>query len=58
VALAGAEHADSRIERLVRTGVVIPGAGRVRPSLRKPPRGARVGDGVLAALLTEREESR
>jgi prevent-host-death family protein len=58
VALGGAEHADSRVERLIRTGVVIPGTGRVRPSLRKPPRGSRVGDGVLAALLQEREESR
>jgi prevent-host-death family protein len=58
VALGGADHADSRLERLIRAGVVIPGKGGVRASLRKPPRGPRVGDGVLSALLQEREESR
>src|SRR6267142_2492684 len=58
VALGGADHADSRLERLIRAGVVIPGSGRLRASLRKPPRGPRVGDGVLKALLEEREESR
>ena len=58
VALGGADQADSRLERLIRAGVVIPGTGRLRASLRKPPRGPRVGDGVLKALLEEREESR
>jgi prevent-host-death family protein len=58
VALGGRDHADSRLERLIRAGVVIPGTGRLRASLRKLPRGPRVGDGVLKALLEEREESR
>ena len=58
VALRGADHTDSRLERLIRAGVVIPGTGRVRPALRKPPRGPRVGDGVLHALLEERREGR
>ncbi len=58
VAVGGPEEADSRVERLVRAGVVIPGRGRLRASLRKPPRGPRIGDGVLKALLEEREESR
>jgi prevent-host-death family protein len=58
VALGGAEHADSRLERLIRAGAVIPGTGRLKASLRTPPRGPRVGDAVLKALLEEREESR
>jgi prevent-host-death family protein len=58
VALGGDDHADSRVKRLIRAGVVIPGRGRVRASLRKPPRGPRVGDSVLTSLLEEREESR
>jgi prevent-host-death family protein len=58
VALGRLEDVDTRLQRLIRTGVVIPGTGRIRPSLRKPPRGPRVGDGVLKALLEEREESR
>jgi len=58
VALGGADHAGSRVERLIRAGVVLPGTGRVRPSLRKPPRGPRIGDDVLTALLEEREQSR
>ena len=58
VALGGRDHADSRLERLIRAGVVISGTGRLRASLRKLPRGPRVGDGVLKALLEEREESR
>src|SRR5207248_8360170 len=36
VALGGADQADSRLERLIRAGVVIPGTGRLRASLRKP----------------------
>jgi prevent-host-death family protein len=58
VALADAGRANSRVERLIRAGVVISGAGRLRPSLRKPPRGPRLGDAVLRALLEEREKSR
>jgi len=58
VALDGAHGADARRERLIRAGVLIPGSQRLRASLRKPPRGPRVGDAVLKALLEEREESR
>jgi prevent-host-death family protein len=58
-ALRGADKAGSRRERLARAGVLILGKGRVRPALRKPPRGsAKVGAGVLAALLEERAEGR
>lgn len=59
VALRGAEAPESRRQRLARAGVLVPGSGRLRPSLRKPPRGpASVGAGVLRALLDERAEGR
>jgi prevent-host-death family protein len=59
VALQGAAKTESRRERLARAGVLILGKGRVRRSLRKPPRGAKAaGGGVLAALLDERAEGR
>jgi prevent-host-death family protein len=59
VALQGTEKTESRRERLARAGVLTLGKGRVRPALRKPPKGpAWVGAAVLAALLEERAEGR
>jgi prevent-host-death family protein len=49
----------SRRERLVREGCLLPGRGRVRASLLRPPPGdAGRGRAVLAALLAERREGR
>ncbi len=45
----------SRRDRLVRDGLLVPGRGRVRASLLKPPAGSRT---VLDALLEERREGR
>ena len=52
-------HRGSRRDRLVRDGLLLPGRGRVRASLLKPPAG-RVARGraVLEALLEERREGR
>jgi len=58
MALSGADGADSRRERLIRGGVLIPGSQRLPRYFTKPLRGPRVGDDVLKALLEEREESR
>ena len=59
VALQGAAKTESRRERLARAGVLTLGKGRVRPALRKPPRGPKwVGESVLVALLEERAEGR
>jgi prevent-host-death family protein len=57
-ALHGADKAGSRRERLARAGVLILGTGRLRPELRRPPKGPAVGAGVLRALLEERSEGR
>jgi prevent-host-death family protein len=58
VALHARERAESRRERLARAGLLIPGTGRLRAALRKPPRGPAVGAAVLHALLEERAEGR
>jgi prevent-host-death family protein len=59
VPLPAADRAETRRERLARAGLLKLGRGRVRPSLRRLPKGpARVGDAVLAALLEERAEGR
>jgi prevent-host-death family protein len=59
VPLAPAERRDSRRDRLARAGVLVLGRGRVRRSLLKPPRGSSaVGEGVLEALLDERQHGR
>jgi len=59
VALQGTAKTESRRERLARAGVLTLGKGRVRPALRRPPKGsAWIGAGVLAALLEERSEGR
>ena len=58
-ALRGTEKTSSRRERLARTGVLTLGTGRLRPELRRPPRGSvAVGNAVLRALLEERAEGR
>jgi len=56
VPVAEAE-AGSRRESLIRDGLLLPGRGKVRPSLlRPPPKG--LGASVLDALLEERREGR
>jgi prevent-host-death family protein len=58
-ALRGSAKSSSRRERLARTGVLTLGTGRLRPELRRPPRGSvATGNGVLRALLEERAEGR
>ena len=57
-ALRTPDKAASRRERLARAGALILGTGRLRPELRRPPRGPAVGAGVLRALLEERAEGR
>ena len=58
VPLHPTERRASRRERLARAGLLLPGPGRIRGSLLKPPRGPLVGGGVLKALLAERGEGR
>jgi len=59
VPLSTGEGRDSRREKLIREGVILPGRGRIRASLRKPPQGPQeAGAGVLRALLAERDEGR
>jgi prevent-host-death family protein len=58
VPLPAAGERDARRERLIREGVLLPGRGRLRPTLLRPPRGPRFGDAVLKALLEERREGR
>jgi prevent-host-death family protein len=49
----------TRRERLVREGLLVPGRGRVRASLRRPPAGSAArGRAVLEALIEERREGR
>jgi prevent-host-death family protein len=58
VPLAARER-GSRRERLIRDGLLLPGRGRVRPSLLRPPAGRTAGGrAVLDALLEERREGR
>lgn len=47
----------SRRERLVREGLLLPGRGKLRPSLLRPPSEG-PGAPVLDALLEERREGR
>ena len=58
VPLSAVVDRDSRRERLIREGVLLPGRGRLRPALLRPPKGPRLGDAVLQALLEERREGR
>lgn len=57
--LHGAESVAGRRARLTRAGILLPGRGRVRASLRRAPKGtARSGRAVLNALVDERAEGR
>jgi prevent-host-death family protein len=58
VPLESPERRMTRRERLTRSGLLLPGRGKVRKTLLSPPRGKNLGKGVLAALLAEREENR
>ena len=58
VALRGTAKAESRRDRLARAGLLMLGAGRLRPALRQVPKGRPVGAAVLRALLDERSEGR
>jgi prevent-host-death family protein len=59
VPIGAADARGSRRERLVREGALVPGRGRVRRSLLKPPAGSpQAGRAVLEALLEERREGR
>jgi prevent-host-death family protein len=49
---------ESRRERLIRAGILLPGTGRIPAALLRPPKGPRVGDAVLKLLLEERREGR
>jgi prevent-host-death family protein len=53
-----AERRATRRDRLVRTGVVKAGRGRVRRVLQAAPEGQTGGAEVLAALLADRDEGR
>jgi len=59
VPIGTAGRRGSRRARLVREGTLLPGRGRVRASLLRPPAGsAAKGGAVLDALLEERREGR
>src|SRR5437868_696365 len=58
VPLDAVERRATRRARLLRSGAVRPGRGRVRKELLVPPTGDMVGRVVLAALLAERESDR
>jgi prevent-host-death family protein len=59
VAVSTPKRQMARRERLAAEGVLIPGKGRIRGVLRRPPRGnPELGAGVLRALLEERASSR
>jgi len=58
VALRGTAKAESRRDRRARAGLLMLGAGRLRPVLRRAPTGRPVGAAVLRALLDERSEGR
>lgn len=57
VPLGREESRDSRRERLIRDGLLVPGRRELLKKLR-PPRGKKTSYGVLEALLAEREEGR
>ena len=59
VPIAAETRRGTRRQRLVREGLLLPGRGRVRASLRRAPVGsAGRGRAVLDALLEERREGR
>jgi prevent-host-death family protein len=58
VALRGRQKSESRRQRLARAGLLVLGSGRLRPALRRTPKGPPLGATVLRALLDERSEAR
>jgi antitoxin (DNA-binding transcriptional repressor) of toxin-antitoxin stability system len=58
VPLRAAEPRDSRRERLARAGLLRLGAGRIRGSVLRVPKGPSVGESVMHALLSERRQGR
>lgn len=59
VPLGPEESRDSRRERLIRAGLLVPGSGRIPKELLRPPKGPKkLGREVLEALLAERREGR
>ena len=58
VPLKGAPKSGLRREKLAQQGLLHPGRGKVRRLLRRPPKGAAVGESVISALLSERSEGR
>lgn len=59
VPVDAAKKRETRRQRLAAAGLLTLGKGRVPKELLEPPPGdPRVGEGVLAALLAEREEGR
>ncbi len=58
VPLPSASERNGRRERLAKEGLLHLGNGRVRDLLRNPPEGEQIGQGVLDALIAEREEGR
>ena len=62
VPLDAAERRSSRMERLIKAGLLIPAKGRMPRSLLHPRPASRqeekMGESVLAALLEDREQGR
>ena len=58
VPLEPTERRATRRLRLLRSGMIRPGKGRVRKELLAPPAGEMVGGSVLDALLAERASDR
>jgi len=59
VPIDAARKRETRRQRLAAAGLLTLGRGRLPKELLEPPTGdPRVGEGVLAALLAEREEGR
>ena len=58
VPLESASNSSKRRERLAEQGLLCLGKGKVRSLLRSPPEGEAVGESILAALLSERDEGR
>jgi prevent-host-death family protein len=58
VPLRAAERRDSRRERLARAGLLRLGAGKIRASFLRVPKGPPVGASVVQALLNERRQGR
>ena len=56
--LEPSERRATRRDRLARAGALKLGRGTLRPTLLTPPSGDPIGQEVLEALATERDESR